>query len=293
MSARKFKIVTDTGCDMTNEWLEKRDVHVIKLGFYMNDTEYEGESNNHMTPEEFYVQLKAGAMPVTSQINPDVATKHMEALVKEGNDVLAVVFSSGLSGTANSFELAAKEINGKYPKQKVVIVDSLSASMGQGLLLDYVIKKADQGASIEETAQYANQIKWSINHQFTVNDLFHLKRGGRLSAASAVLGTIINIKPMLRFSNEGKLCVANKIIGRRKALNTLVEKFKATHTLEEGDPVFISHSESLQDALYLKGEIEKLVNNPITINYIGPVIGAHTGCDTIALFYKGIDRDAK
>lgn len=288
--ARKFVIVTDTGCDMPKEWLQQKDVYVINLGFYMNDTDYSGESGNEIEPKDFYQCLREGAMPITSQINPDVAIKHIEPLVKEGNDVLVVSFSSGLSGTANSFVSASKEINEKYPNHKVVVVDSVCASMGQGLLLHYVVEKADSGASLNETAKFADQFKYNVCHFFTVNDLFHLKRGGRLSAASAILGTLINIKPMLNVSNEGKLCVISKVIGRKKALRTLVEKIKEKNDLDKDDPIFISHSDSLEDALFVKEEIEKILHNPIYVNYIGPVIGSHTGIGTIALFFKGYHR---
>ena len=215
----------------------------------------------------------------------------MEKSLKNGRDVFVLTFSSGLSGTSGSFFVAAKEMREVYPDRKIVVVDSLCASMGQGLLLDYIIKKADAGESIEDTAEYAEDLKLKICHHFTVDDLFHLKRGGRVSAATAVVGSMLKIKPVLHVDNEGHLVSIGKAMGRKKSLKTLVDNLFESMDMDENDPIFISHGDCMEDVEYVKGLLlEKLPNVKIMVNYVGAVIGAHSGVGTVALFNKGTHR---
>ena len=288
---RKFDIITDTACDMPQEYLDKNEVVAVPLGFTMDGVNYEGESGEKMDPKEFYAKLREGTMPTTSQVTAEQAKPYIEKSLKENKDVLIITFSSGLSGTSGSFVVAARELAKEYPKRTIKVVDSLCASMGQGLLLDYVVKKAETGCSLEETAEYAEELKLHICHHFTVDNLFHLKRGGRVSTATAMVGTMLKIKPIMHVSDEGKLVPIGKTAGRKKSLATLVENLVATNQLSDGDPIFISHGDCIEDVEYAKTLLhEKFPNTEIMVNYVGPVIGAHSGCGTVAIFNVGKHR---
>ena len=291
MQNRKFDIITDSGCDMPASYLQENSVTCVKLGFTMNNVNYEGEGGEKITEKEFYQKLRDGAMPTTYQVTGEMAKQYISRSLKAGRDVLVLAFSSGLSGTAGSFAMAAKELAESYPDRKIRVVDSLCASMGEGLLLDYVIKKADSGATLDETADYTEDLKLKICHLFTVDNLFHLKRGGRCSSATAIIGSILKIKPVMHVDDAGKLIVIGKTIGRRKALVTLVDKLVATHDIGEDDQIFISHGDCEEDVEYVKSLLQKhFPKTEIFAHYIGAVIGAHSGAGTLAIFYKGKNR---
>ncbi len=291
MKKRTFDIVTDSGCDMPESYLKEHGIDCVKLGFTMNNVNYEGESGERITEKEFYDKLRDGAMPTTYQVTGEMAKQHILKSLEKGRDVLVIAFSSGLSGTAGSFVVAARELAKEYPDRKILVVDSLCASMGEGLLLDYVIKKADEGAEIEETAKYAEDLKLHICHHFTVDNLFHLKRGGRVSSATAIVGSILKIKPVMHVDDEGKLVAIGKAMGRKKSLKTLVENLIESADMDENDPIFISHGDCMEDVEYVKSLIlEKMPNVRIMVNYVGTVIGTHSGVGTLALFNKGKHR---
>lgn len=291
MAKRQFQIVTDSGCDMTDEYLKEHGVELVRLGFNMNNVNYGGEDGEKIDEKKFYDLLRDGAMPTTYQATSESAKTHIEKFLQDGKDVFVLTFSSGLSGTSGSFSVAARDLKEKYPKRKIFVVDSLCASMGQGLLLDYVIRKADSGATIEETAEYAENLKLNICHNFTVDNLFHLKRGGRISTTLAIVGTILKIKPVLHVDDEGKLVSLSKAMGRKKAILGLVELMEKSQTLGEGDPIFISHGDCMEDVEYLKSLLtERFKGHEIVVGYVGPVIGSHSGAGTLALFYKGTHR---
>ena len=288
MKERKFDLITDTGCDLPVAYLQEHAVVCVKLGFVMDGENYEGEDGKTIDEKTFYAKLRDGAMPTTYQVTAETAKTHIEKSLKNNRDVLVLAFSSGLSGTAGSFEVAARELRKIYPARKIFVIDTLCASMGQGLLVDYAVKKADTGASIEETAAYLVRLKGQICHHFTVDNLFHLKRGGRVSSATAIVGSILKIKPILHVDDNGKLVAIGKAIGRKKSLHTLVENLAQTQTLGENDPIFISHGDCIDDVEYVKGLLkERFPNTEIFVNYIGPVIGAHSGAGTVAIFNKG------
>ena len=288
---RKFQIITDSGCDLPDTYFQEKGVECLRLGFVMGGVEYYGEGGQDISLQTFYARLRAGELPTTYQITPDVAKEHIERYAKMGQDVLAVAFSSGLSGTANSYAVAAKELMAAYPDRKIFVVDSLCASMGQGLLLHYVLEKADAGATIEETYEYAEELKCKIDHEFTVNDLFHLKRGGRVSSTAAVVGSMLNVKPILHVSNEGKLTPTGKVMGRKKALKRLVENMVELADITDEDPIYISHADCEDDAKDLAEMVKKCFPaNQLVMEYIGPVIGSHSGCGTVALFFKAKRR---
>ena len=289
---RSFDIITDSGCDMPLEYLQKHDIVQVKLGFTMDDVQYEGENGKSISAENFYEKLRRGSMPTTYQITGETAKKYMEESLKNGRDVLVIAFSSALSGTAGSFFVASRELIKKYKNRKVRIVDSLCASMGEGLLLDYVVKKAEEkGATVDQVADFTEELKHKICHHFTVDNLFHLKRGGRVNATTALVGSILKIKPILHVNDEGKLISIGKAMGRKKALKTLVERFFEMKDIDENDPVFISHGDCINDVEYVCALIRaKLPSVHIEINYVGNVIGAHAGAGTVAIFHKGLHR---
>ncbi|MBQ8323297.1 MAG: DegV family protein [Clostridia bacterium] len=288
---RTFDIIIDSGCDMPEEYLEKHGVTCVKLGFTMNNVNYEGEGGEHISEKEFYEKLRRGAMPTTYQVTGEAAKKYMSESLENGRDVLVIAFSSALSGTAGSFFVAARELAKKYKHRKIRVVDSLCASMGEGLLLDYAIRKAESGATLDETADYAEELKGHICHHFTVDNLFHLKRGGRVTAATAIVGSILKIKPIMHVNDEGKLVAIGKAVGRKKSLKTLVERVFETKDIGEDDPVFISHGDCMEDVEYVISLIrEKLPHVRIEVNYVGTVIGTHAGCGTVAIFHKGLHR---
>ena len=288
---RKFVIITDSASDLPDEYFTQHDIDCIPLGFTMNGVTYGGEDGGTLDVKEFYASLRAGSMPTTFQVSPEQAKKHMEKFVKQGKDVLGIAFSSGLSGTANSYKIAARELSEEYPERKIFVVDSLCASLGEGLFVDYIVRKADTGASIEETRDYAESIKQNMCHYFTVEDLFHLKRGGRVSATTAVIGSMLKIKPVLHVDHEGHLIPIGKSMGRKKSVSALVDHMKELQTLDKDDPIFISHGDCIDDVNYLISLLrENYGERKIVVNCIGSVIGTHSGAGTLALFFKGKHR---
>lgn len=288
--ARQFIILTDTGSDLPESYYAEHGIECVPLGFTMDGVTY-GEDGESMEVKKFYELLRAGSMPKTFQITPEQAKRHIEPYASAGKDVLVVSFSSGLSGTYESYLSAAKEILESYPDRKILVVDSLCASLGQGLFVDYIVKKADSGASIEETRDYAEDLKLHICHYFTVYDLYHLKRGGRVSATTAFVGNLLKIKPVLHVDNEGHLIPIGKAMGRKKSISALAEHMTELETLGEDDPIFISHGDCEEDVEYLVSILKtKFGERKIFVNEIGSVIGTHSGAGTLALFFRGKKR---
>ena len=282
--------MTDTGSDLPDDYYVQHNIARVNLGFTLDGVTYGGEDGADMDVKKFYELLRGGAMPKTFQVTPAQAAAHIEPYLKEGKDVLVLSFSSGLSGTYESYCAAAKELSAAY-SAKVRVVDSLCASLGQGLFVDYVVKKADTGASLDETVRYAEELKGHICHFFTVDDLFHLKRGGRVSATTAVVGKMLNIKPVLHVDDAGHLIAIGKAMGRKKSIAALVEKMTELQDLDKDDPVFISHGDCAADVDYLVGLIKnRFGTRTFFINMIGSVIGTHSGAGTLALFFKGRHR---
>ncbi|MBQ8375305.1 MAG: DegV family protein [Clostridia bacterium] len=291
MKEKDFVIVSDSGSDMTEAYFLKNGIDCVNLGFTMNNVNYGGEDGEKIDIKDFYAKLRSGAMPTTYQATSESVKAHLSVHLKKGKDVLCIVFSSGLSGTLSSFQVAARELSKEYPDRKIIVVDSLCASMGEGLLLDYVVKKANSGASLEETAAYAEEIKGQIVHSFTVNDLYHLKRGGRVSGVTAFVGSLLKIKPVMHVNDEGKLVVVGKAMGRKKALATMVENLLKNCDEDGIGPFFISHGDCIEDAESVKAMLlARYPKAEITIGYIGSVIGSHSGAGTVALFCKGKHR---
>jgi DegV family protein with EDD domain len=236
-----------------------------------------------------------GKMPTTSQVNPDEAKAFFEELIKTEKEILHLAFSSGLSGTYNSMRVAAEEIMEEHPDVKIIVIDSLCASLGEGLFVHKAVNLRDSGKTLEEAAKWLSDHALNVVHVFTVDDLFHLHRGGRVSKASAILGSLAAIKPKLHVDNEGHLILIGKLRGRKKSLNALVDYMeeKSGSWMQENkdDYIFISHSDCIEDAEYVRDKIrERFGAEHFLINNIGPTIGAHTGTGTVALFFMGESR---
>jgi len=285
-----FKIITDSCCDLTPTLVEELDLDVVELSVLINDIVYVNYlDEREISFKDYYELLRNGSLGKTSAPNVFDFTNAMEPYLKEGRDVLYLGFSSGLSATYNSSVIAVEELQEKYPERKIITIDTLCASMGQGLIVYLAAKKKAEGASIEEVAEYVENIKLNIAHWFTVDDLNHLKRGGRVSAVAATFGTILNIKPVLHVDNEGRLVPVEKVRGRKASINGLLKVIKETIT--DKSVAFISHGDCYDEAKYLADKIAEEVGvEDIKINFIGPVIGTHSGPGTIALFFVGTER---
>ena len=284
-----YIIITDSSCDLPESVVEEFGIKVITLDFIIEGED--AQKNDAMDAKSFYKILRTGKMITTSAVSIDRFLGEFEPVLKEGKDILYLGFSSGLSGTYNAGAVAAGELAEKYPERKVFTVDTLAASMGQGLLVWYAANMKKKGASIEEVRDFAEENKLKLAHWFTVNDLFFLKRGGRVSAATAILGTALQIKPVLHVDDAGKLISVSKVRGRKSAVDALFAKIKDMATDVSEQTVFISHGDCIEDAEYLAEKIKsELGVKEVVISYVGPVIGAHSGPGTLALFFMATKR---
>lgn len=285
-----YVIVTDTACDISQEILQKWGVREIDLTFRFEKDDVE-RKGREMPIKEFYDCMREGGIAKTAAINPEVFMEAFEKPLAEGKDLLYIGFSSGLSSTFNSSQIAVNELQEKYPDRKIVVVDSLCASAGQGLYVYLAAQKRDSGASLEEVAEYLENIKLNICHWFTVDDLVYLKRGGRVSATTAFVGSILSIKPVMHVDNEGKLVPVSKCRGRKASLAALADKYGELRDVSKSGTVFISHSDALEDAEYLRDLLKNRYDTEVEIIAdIGPIIGAHSGPGTMALFFVGKER---
>ncbi|MGI5893013.1 MAG: DegV family protein [Candidatus Merdivicinus sp.] len=289
---RDYRIVTDSTSDLAVSVLEKMDVTVIPMEFHLEGVSYHNyPDEREYDMKKFYAQLKSGKSSTTSQINQQNFLEIFEPILQDGKDILYLAFSSGLSGTYHSSCLAAEELRAKYPEAKILCVDTLAASAGEGLFVYTAFCKKQEGYTIEELEKWALENRLHLCHWFTVDDLHHLKRGGRVSPTAAVIGTALGIKPVLHVDNEGHLIPMEKVRGRRRSLDSLVEHMVKTCDPKEGQTIFISHGDALEDAQYVGDQIRsKMKVKNIVYSTIGPVIGSHSGPGTIALFFFGTER---
>ena len=280
-----YVVTVNSTVDLPKAWLEERGVPVLPLKYTIDGETYVDMEG--LSSKEYFQKLRDGQMAVTSQVNPDEAKEALEPILKEGKDVLHLGFSSGLSGTYNSVRLAAEELLEEYPERKIMVLDTKCACMGEGVLLYYVLKKKEEGASIEEAYAYADELKEHIGHYVTVDDLNHLHRGGRLSKTSAVLGSMIKIKPIIVVNAEGKLEVVAKERGRKKSINTIVDMAVERTGDYKQEIVMITHGDCIDEAEYLASVVKEKMgigDENIMINNIGTVIGGHTGPGVLAVF---------
>ena len=288
----EYVILTDSSADLSAELVAELGVEVLPLSFTMEDkTYYNWPDNRDIDPGDFYARLRGGAMATTSAVNVADYTETIEPMLKVGKDVLVLAFSSGVSATCHSAQIAAEELMEQYPDRKVYVVDTLCASLGQGLLVWYAAQQKKQGKSIEEVRDWTEAHKLNLCHWFTVDDLHFLKRGGRISAATAVLGTMLSIKPVMHVDNEGHLIKVGTARGRNASLKALVDHMAETAQNPGEQVVFISHGDCLADAQKVADDVKARFGvKTVVINYVGPVIGAHSGPGTVALCFLGSVR---
>lgn len=284
-----YQIITDSCCDFTRQGYDRLGLTSVPLTVTFRGSSY--PDKNDETLAELYQGLRAGETASTAAVNPQQWQQGMEAILKQGQDVLAICFSSGLSTTYQSAEIAARELAELYPQRKIRVIDSLSASLGQGLLVYHACKKRNAGMELEELANWVEENRLHLCHWFTVDDLMYLKRGGRISAATAVMGTMLSIKPVLHMDDEGHLISMSKVRGRKAAIQALARKVGELSAGYENPVMFISHGDCIEDANTLADLLKTQYGVPqVYINYVGAVIGAHSGPGTLSVFFLGSHR---
>lgn len=284
-----YQIITDSGCDLPAAVQEKLNIQIARLTLNFRGTQTPDRVDGDM--KTLYDALRAGEEATTSAVNPADWEKVMEQSLQAELDVLAIVFSSGLSTTYQSALIAAEELREKYPQRKIRVVDSRAASLGQGLLVRYACRKRDEGMELDALVSWLEEEKFHLCHWFTVDDLMYLKRGGRIGSATAILGTVLGIKPVLHMDDEGHLINKGKVRGRKAAIAALAEKMGQLGLPGRNKTVFICHGDCAQDAYYLEALVrEKYGVEDVLIGYTGAVIGAHSGPGTLALFFLGENR---
>ncbi len=287
-----YKIVTDSCANLTYSQIKEYDVEVISLKYFVDDKDYYSYiKGQEIDFSEAYKILRAKGNITTSLVNRDDCDKTILPILESGEDVLVLAFSSGLSGTYQNIVNAAEDYREMFPDRKVVVVDTLAASMGEGLVVHYAVKLKNEGKTIEEVASWVEENKLSFCHIFTLDDLFFLKRGGRLSGTSAVLGSLMNIKPLMHVANDGKLYVTGKARGRKAAINHLIESVGEKGTDIENQDIFIVHGDCEEEAKIIGEEVKKRYNvNNVVYNCLDPVIVSHSGPGTLAIFFIGNER---
>ncbi len=289
-----YWIVTDSAIDMPRHWIEQQEAfRVLDLSYLMDDVSYTSDGTDESI-REIYDAMRNGKMLKTSQVTPDMWESCFRELLSAGNDVLTIAFSSGLSGTCSAAFTAADEVRGDFPERKLIVIDSLQASAGEGLMVHYALQHRANGMSIEDNAAWIQQNVQNFLAWFTVNDLMHLHRGGRVSAASAIVGSLVRIKPIMHVDENGKLAVYEKAAGRKRSIRILADKVIADIVNPEGQIIHISHGDCPDEAQTLADMIrEALPVADVRISYVGSVIGAHTGPGVIAIFCMGDTRTPK
>ena len=283
-----YKITTDNTADLPYSFYKENDIDFLFLPYTLEGKQY--TLDNELPVGEFYSRMRDGSMPTTSQYNVNDVCRKWEPYLQKGVDILHIAFSSGLSGSYNSSRLAAEQLREQYPERSIIVVDTLSASMGEGMLVWYAANMKKEGKTLKEVASWLEENKLHLCHVFSVNDLFHLYRGGRVSKATAILGTMINIKPMLHVDNEGHLINLSKVRGRKHSIIRLADMMdERIGSYRDKNPIMmISHGDCLDEAELLKQEVlKRYPGTEIWINHVGATIGAHSGPGTMALFFLG------
>ena len=283
-----YQIITDSCSDLTETQLRSLQVSCANLTVM-----YNGENHTSFSEptavKAFYDEIRGGVMATTAAANPDDWAGIMKPALEEGRDVLVITFSGGMSTTYQSAVIASKDLQEEYPQRKIIVIDSLAAALGQGLLVYHACRKRDEGMGIEELAAWVEENKFHVAHWVTVDDLTHLKRGGRISATSAIVGSMLNIKPIIHVDNDGHLINTAKVRGRKAAMEYLTKKF--TETCTDFDTVFIGHGDCPEDAAALEAMLrEAHPIKEVVTGYVGPVIGAHTGPGVLVVFFMGTAR---
>ena len=286
-----IKIVTDSSCDLGINFIEENNIELIQLLLNLDGEIIKDDLGKSLGYREFYEKLRAGSMPSTSQINIYTFEEKFKELLDKGYEILYIGLSSALSGTFNSANMARNNILEENPNAKIAVVDSISVSMGLGMLIKKAYEMINEGKMLEEIVQWIEENKSKVIHAILVDDLKHLKRGGRLSASSAAVGTILNIKPLLKLNNSGAVEATEKVKGKKKALKRLASIVKEKAINIENEILYIMHGDALEEAQYLKEIILQELNfKDVKVEYIGTVIGTHGGPGTIAAVFWGNER---
>ncbi|MBQ2823902.1 MAG: DegV family protein [Oscillospiraceae bacterium] len=293
MENREYVIVTDSTTDMDPQYYDVNNIKIVSLHYTIGSKTYTQYAHDDLTTENFYSKIRDGVMPKSTPITYEDVTNTLEKIVNDGKDVFFLAFSSALSQSYQTAQIAAEDIMTKHPECTIKVVDSTCASGGEGLLLHLCVKKRNSGVSLEELEKYAERMKGHIVHLFTVDNLNHLHRGGRLSKLSAVMGTILSVKPLLHVENRGSLASYDKIKGRKKSLETMADHMKQKYLPGENEEIFIFDADCSEDAEYLGNCVMNLMPDVKRIRYghIGAVIGSHTGAGAILLTFVGKNRN--
>ena len=288
---RDFIIATDSTANLPESYLLDNNISVFPLHYIIDGEEYGKDIGHELTDKEFYDSIRNGKMPTTSATNPSYISKVMKEKAEQGYDILHIGFSSGLSSSYNNAVMCANEIMEEIPTCKITVVDSLSAECGHALLVYSAVELKKQGKTMEEIAKWLEVKKHHMVHHFTVEDLFHLVRGGRLAKSTAILGTALNIQPILHMDEEGKLATIGKVRVRKKAMKTLVDTIAENTVGWDVNQIFISHSDDEEDAKALEEMVKEKYPDVYTMVLpISPTVGAHTGVGTLAISYFGNKR---
>lgn len=289
---RDYVIMTDSCCDLTDQMARELELEVLPLTMHMDGQDYPNDlAGTAISNQEFYNRIRAGKLATTSAVNVGQFQDAMRRVLESGRDIVCVCFSSALSTTYQSAVIAAEDLRAEFPEAEIHVVDSLSASLGQGLLLYLAVEQKRKGLTAAELAKWVEDNRLTVCHWFTVDDLNFLKRGGRVSATTALLGTMLSIKPIMHTSDEGKLVPVSKARGRKAAIAALLDKIEALGIHPEKQTMFICHADCEEDAKAVAQTIQDRFGTPtVHINYIGPVIGSHTGPNTMGIFFVGTQR---
>ncbi len=289
---RDYVIMTDSCCDLTDQMARELELEVLPLTMHMDGQDYPNDlAGTAISNQEFYKRIRAGKLATTSAVNVGQFQDAMRRVLESGRDIVCVCFSSALSTTYQSAVIAAEDLRAEFPEAEIHVVDSLSASLGQGLLLYLAVEQKRKGLTAAELAKWVEDNRLTVCHWFTVDDLNFLKRGGRVSATTALLGTMLSIKPIMHTSDEGKLVPVSKARGRKAAIAALLDKIETLGIHPEKQTMFICHADCEEDAKAVAQTIQDRFGTPtVHINYIGPVIGSHTGPNTMGIFFVGTQR---
>ena len=289
---RDYVIMTDSCCDLTDQMARDLELEVLPLTMHMDGQDYPNDlAGTAISNQEFYKRIRAGKLATTSAVNVGQFQDAMRRVLESGRDIVCVCFSSALSTTYQSAVIAAEDLRAEFPEAEIHVVDSLSASLGQGLLLYLAVEQKRKGLTAAELAKWVEDNRLTVCHWFTVDDLNFLKRGGRVSATTALLGTMLSIKPIMHTSDEGKLVPVSKARGRKAAIAALLDKIETLGIHPEKQTMFICHADCEEDAKAVAKTIKDRFGTPtVHINYIGPVIGSHTGPNTMGIFFVGTQR---
>lgn len=287
-----YEIMTDSTANLPETMIEQYGLHVLSMSFMIDNKEYKGyEKGKTIDLAKFYAMMREKKDVSTSLANTQEAYDLVKKVAEQGKDLIYIGFSSGLSSTFQAVKTAFEDLKEEFPKRKLYCLDSLAAALGEGLFVHYIIQMREQGKTIEEAYEWGLAHRLNICHAFTVDDLFFLKRGGRVSGATAIIGTALNVKPVLHVDDEGHLIPLFNVRGRKKSLDSLVKRMEETVEQPDGQVIYIIHGDCEEDAKYVAQKVRDKFNvGEIMIRVLDPVIGAHSGPGTVALFYYGSQR---